>query len=248
MATRGYRGIFESKQSIKEKAESKWVYRVIDDETGDTYDTYDLDDAIEYAEEYVCRDVLKAKINSYGDIVNATIVWRNKAYDGGDKIFDESYEVVTNKFGEKIRKYNHPSKEDAEQILDLIEEEHRGISVIIDNKNLDVDYGNSKSRYDIYCGTTSTLFYHKSKEEAIDILCNIDEKLKEDEDEEKQYAKEALPKLWRYYKEGEWRDGQYISDFFSDYYKDVFHHRPRSSYQIESEIQIYADELGVDLT
>lgn len=53
------------------------------------------------------------------------------------------------------------------------------------------------------------------------------------------------------YKNDEWTDvheGEvYVDDFFSDYYKDVFGHRPRTAIQIEREIEQYSHELGLNL-
>lgn len=123
------------------------------------------------------------------------------------------------------------------------------MSCVVDGIALDFDYGSGRDNFDIYVGDTGTLFYHKTKEDAIKILSDIKGALKADQEEEEIRAREALPKLWEYYLDYGWMDksGVYVSEYFSDYYKDIFGHRPRSDAQIESECAEYAKELGIEL-
>ena len=143
--------------------------------------------------------------------------------------------------------YNHPSDDDVEKILSTAS--YNGEDVTVDGVELTViSYGNN--RYSLWT-PNGFIIYSKDEDKAKEALKNIKAAIKENEEEEIRFAKKALPTLWKRYKNDEWTDvheGEvYIDDFFSDYYKDVFGHRPRTASQIEREIKELSRELGVIL-
>lgn len=104
------------------------------------------------------------------------------------------------------------------------------------------DIGGSNP-YTIWIYDTDT-FIHCDYEKAVEVLQDLESAIEKDNNEEKEYARDAIPTLWKMFKNGTW----IISDFFFDSYKNAFgHHCPRVASQIENEIKTYASELGVPL-
>lgn len=143
--------------------------------------------------------------------------------------------------------YNHPSDDDIEKILSTAS--YNGEDVTVDGVELTV-ISEGKDRYSFWT-PDGFILYSEDEDKAKEALKNIKATIKENEDEEIRFAKKALPTLWKMYKNDEWTDvheGEvYVDDFFSDYYKDVFGHRPRNASQIEREIKELSRELGVRL-
>ena len=143
-----------------------------------------------------------------------------------------------------IPTYEHPSKEDIKEILELLREEG-SLTVNVDGVELSLDCTlSTNNALDIWC--PEAFFYKITEERFYEVLSDIHKAIKEEQDKDFQYMREELPKLWNYYITN--KDNSKMDwDFFSDYYKDVFGHRPRSESQIMNDFISLADELGISL-
>ena len=143
--------------------------------------------------------------------------------------------------------YNHPSDDDIEKILSTAS--FNGEDVTVDGVELTV-ISEGKDRYSFWT-PNGFILYSENEDKAKEALKDIKATIKENEEKEIRFAKKALLTLWKMYKNDEWTDvheGEvYVDDFFSDYYKEVFGHRPRTASQIEREIKELSRELGVRL-
>ena len=145
---------------------------------------------------------------------------------------------------EVVKTYTNPTAEQLDEIVQLAKDGgYYGNTIKLDGKELDVGL---EFRNKFFIFVSYTLLTFNSEEEFKEALKDINGALAKEQDEEDKYRKDALPRLWDYYVKNHDKS-DFDWDFFSDYYKDVFNHRPRSNEQIESECQALAKELGLVL-
>ena len=154
---------------------------------------------------------------------------------------------------QKFIELRYPDDEDIDKLLQRVHK--RGyVNLYIDNKEVEVreEIGSDGKPYIcIWSPIHGFILYYGTQDEARECIKDIEKYINKVLDERDNYRRQALPKLWKMYKNDEWTtdyEGEiYIDDFFSDYYKDVFGHRPRSAEQIEREIKELSNYLGVTL-
>ena len=158
-------------------------------------------------------------------------------------------EKTNENISEDFEKFHTPIGDDIEKIVKFAKERaFHGYPLVINGHDVAVGcYGEDDYYISFY--EDGIDFSHLTEDDFRKYIENIEDTYKKGEDENEKYLRDNLPDIWKTYnKHYRGKGTASRSDFFSDYYKDIFGHRPRSDYQIERECQQLAQELGITLS
>lgn len=194
------------------------------------------------------NEIINVSMNVKGSLTGTDLGDATSIKEITNKLIDFVGKTNEN-LSEDFEKFSTPIGDNIEKIVEYAKERgFHGYPLVINGHDVAVGcYG--KDDYYITFYEDGIDFSHLTEDDFRKYIENIEDTYKKGEDENEKYLRNNLPDIWKTYnKHYRGKGTASRSDFFSDYYKEIFGHRPRSDYQIERECQQLASELGIVLS